>query len=92
MTTGNNSISNGFSWALLEIKSGNKVARSGWDNAEGYLAITKDEGDKFISLVYQDGGYKKWQETHEDLLAEDWISYSEEIEPRRKKFIISKEW
>lgn len=67
----------GFSEALVGLKEGKKIARSGWNGAGQYLEMqVPDENSKmkrpyiFISPV--DGNLVPWTASQSDLLATDW--------------------
>ena len=77
-----------FSEALRELKSGNKVARQGWNGKGMYLFLSpslgcqmykqftgKDINDMqpFIVMSTADGTLVPWLASQTDLLAEDWM-------------------
>lgn len=71
MVTGTSEIVGDFSWALVQIKRGNKVSRRGWDNFDGnWLEGTfrNDNGRPVITGL----NHPMALLTVDDLLAIDW--------------------
>jgi hypothetical protein len=75
-----------FSTALDWVKSGNKIARRGWNGKNMWLILTKlythtliDQGDfnstylPFITMKTSCGHFVPWLASQTDLLAEDWF-------------------
>ena len=56
-----------FSTALIKLKEGKKMARSGWKHTGNHIEI--DEGKLFM---VGDWGFYVWIHMQEDILAEDW--------------------
>lgn len=79
-----------FSWALLRLKDGTKVARHGWNGKGMWLTLMKiythtkiqyDESNAFnlqpfIAMKTVDGTLVPWLASQTDMLADDW----EEVE------------
>lgn len=68
-----------FSWALYELKQGNKVCRKGWNGRNMWLCLqVPDENSKmrrpYIYMSPVDGDLVPWVASQSDLLAEDWHS------------------
>lgn len=66
-----------FSQALLLIKNGNRVARTGWNGQGMFLELqTPDENSKmkkpYIYMSPVDGELVPWVASHSDLLSDDW--------------------
>ena len=72
-----------FGTALVELKRGNKVARSGWNGVGLWLELqTPDSNSKmtlpYIYINYQQdakttpGAKVPWLASQTDILAEDW--------------------
>jgi Protein of unknown function (DUF2829) len=66
-----------FSWALQQLKQGERIRREGWNGKGQYLELqTPDLQSKmnlpyiFLSTVQQD--LVPWVASQTDLLAEDW--------------------
>jgi hypothetical protein len=71
-----------FSAALLEIKAGRKVARSGWNGKGMWLHLqVPDEHSKmtlpYIYMSTAQGDLVPWLASQTDLLAEDWAVVDE---------------
>jgi hypothetical protein len=72
-----------FGTALKELKSGNKVARSGWNGVSLWLELQTPDANSKMTLPYiyinypQDakttpGAKVPWLASQTDMLAEDW--------------------
>lgn len=66
-----------FGIALLELKEGKKVTRSGWNGKGQYIQLqTPDEHSKmtlpYIYITTVQGDLVPWLASQTDLLAEDW--------------------
>lgn len=66
-----------FSQALEAIKSGNRVARQGWNGRGMWVHLQRpDEHSKmqrpYIYMCPVDGALVPWVASQSDLLAEDW--------------------
>ena len=67
-----------FSKALLKIKEGLKMSRSGWNGAGQYILLqTPDENSKmslpYLYITTVDGKLVPWLVSQTDLLADDWF-------------------
>ncbi len=63
--------------ALAALKSGNKVARAGWNGSGMWLNLqVPDEHSKmrrpYIYMKPVDGDFVPWVPTQSDLLEDDW--------------------
>lgn len=68
----------GFSSALLSLKAGLQVTRSGWNGKGMWLRLqVPDPGSKmtlpYIYMKTAQGDLVPWLASQTDLLAEDWI-------------------
>jgi len=68
----------GFGLALESLKSGHRVARSGWNGKGMWLHLqTPDEGSKmslpYIYMKTADNKLVPWLASQTDLLSEDWM-------------------
>lgn len=69
-----------FAWAVRTLKSGGKVARSGWNGKGMWIAIwTPDASREAMTLPYiymktVDDSLVPWLASQTDILAEDWDS------------------
>ena len=66
-----------FSWALVALKEGDRVARAGWNGKGQWLALqTPDEHSKmslpYIYISTVGGDLVPWLASQTDLLADDW--------------------
>lgn len=66
-----------FSWALGELKAGNKVSRRGWNGKDMWLCLqVPDEHSKmtrpYIYMKPVTDDLVPWVASQTDLLAEDW--------------------
>ena len=68
----------GFENAIRELKSGNKVKRTGWEGNVKYvvmdiIALTPGENDeRYLKCVDYSGAQYGWCPSMFDVLAEDW--------------------
>ena len=67
-----------FSEALIALKGGMKIARTGWNGQNMFLQLqTPDENSKmqrpYIYMSPVDGKLVPWVASQTDMLAEDWI-------------------
>ena len=71
-------IGKGFDSALILMKRGEKVARSGWNGAGQFLELedAPDENSKmtlpYIFITTVQGDRVPWLASQTDMLAEDW--------------------
>lgn len=77
-------ITTDLGWALLQLKSGHKVRRKGWNGKGMWIALqTPDENSKmtlpyvYIEYpaghpAYPQGSRVPWLASQTDLLSEDW--------------------
>jgi hypothetical protein len=77
-------ITKDLGWALLQLKSGHKVRRKGWNGKGMWIALqTPDENSKmtlpyvYIEYpqghpAYPNGSRVPWLASQTDILAEDW--------------------
>lgn len=66
-----------FSHALLRIKEGKRLCRSGWNGKDQWVEIQRpDENSKmtepYIYIKNQQGGIVPWLASQGDMMAEDW--------------------
>ena len=66
-----------FSQALISIKAGNALKRSGWNGKDQYIQLqTPDDHSKmtepYIYIQNQQGGLVPWLASQGDLMAHDW--------------------
>lgn len=66
-----------FSEALLALKSGNKITRTGWNGKGMYLGLQlPDENSAntlpYIYIVTAEGSRVPWVASHTDLFSQDW--------------------
>lgn len=66
-----------FSDALVAVKSGAKISRSGWNGPSQWLALqVPDENSKmrrpYLYMSPVDGDLVPWVASQSDLLATDW--------------------
>ena len=67
-----------FSVALYKAKSGNKIARSGWNGKGMWVAIQHPDEHSKMGLPYlymktAQGQLVPWLASQTDLLADDWV-------------------
>ncbi|AOM39227.1 DUF2829 domain-containing protein [Xenorhabdus hominickii] len=77
-----------FWWALVQLKLGNKVRRSGWPKEEQLnfvprRAVTEGNYDYLSHIDKRNiyGNWAPWQPTQEDLMACDWVQVKDFIKP-----------
>jgi len=77
----------GFEMALFAIKSGKKVARTGWNGKSMWIAMhTPTKREKmdipFIYMYTAQGDLVPWLASQTDILAGDWVEvfYSDKKE------------
>jgi hypothetical protein len=56
-----------FGWALEELKRGERVARSEWNDKGVWIVLLND-----IRMKTADGAFLPWLPTPDDVLATDW--------------------
>ena len=66
-----------FSQALVRIKEGSRVTRSGWNGKNQWIAIKQPDRESDVDLPYiylrtAQGKTIPWIATQGDLLADDW--------------------
>jgi len=69
---------NTIGWAISQMQAGCKVARSGWNGKDMYLALQVPDENSKMSLPYVyiktvDGKLVPWLCSQTDLLSTDWI-------------------
>ena len=67
-----------FSDALMYLKCGQKLTRSGWNGKGMYIELQKPEPQSKMTLPYifmktVDGDLVPWVASQTDLLADDWM-------------------
>lgn len=67
----------GFGWAIKQMHNGSKVARSGWNGKNMWLALqVPDEQSKmtlpYIYMYTAQGDLVPWLASQTDVLATDW--------------------
>lgn len=67
-----------FSDALMYLKCGQKLTRSGWNGKGMYIELQKPESQSKMTLPYifmktVDGDLVPWVASQTDLLADDWM-------------------
>ena len=72
-----------FSGALIALKNGYRLARTGWNGKGMWIALqTPDEGSAntlpYIYMITVDGHRVPWLASQTDLLADDWVVLVEE--------------
>lgn len=65
-----------FEDAIKYLKRGLKVTRKGWNEKKIYLKLVENSKTT-IALVYPNGTQIDWTPSVEDILAEDWLFYTE---------------
>jgi hypothetical protein len=68
---------NGIGWAVKEMHDGKKVARSGWNGKNMWIALqSPDQQSKmtepYVYMKTAQGGLIPWLCSQADLLATDW--------------------
>ena len=66
-----------FGWALIQLKSGERVSRMGWNGKNMWLGLqVPDENSKmtlpFIYMSTAQGDLVPWLASQTDMLATDW--------------------
>ena len=63
-----------FSEALVELKAGNKVCRSGWNGKGMYVGFVPatQELNAHFRIKNVNGSFSTWVPSINDVLAEDW--------------------
>ena len=66
-----------FSDALIELKNGNKVERSGWNGKNMWISLQKPDANSKMTLPYifmftATKDLVPWLASQTDILAEDW--------------------
>lgn len=66
-----------FSAALLALRSGQKIARAGWNGKGMWIALQTPDAHSKMSLPYiymktADGHLVPWLASQTDLLSDDW--------------------
>jgi hypothetical protein len=69
-----------FSSALLELKDGNKLMRTGWNGKGMYIELQRPDEHSKMTLPYiyiksVTGDLVPWVASQTDLLANDWDFY-----------------
>ncbi len=67
-----------FGSALIELKMGNHVQRTGWNGPGQYLALQKPDANSKMTLPYiyittVQGDLVPWLASQSDLLSDDWM-------------------
>lgn len=65
-----------FNHALFALKGGSEITRKAWHEKKIYLKLVKNSKTT-IALVYPNGTQIDWIPSVEDILAEDWLFYTE---------------
>lgn len=74
----------GFSDALLELKQGNRVCRSGWNGKGMWIELQRPDENSKMTLPYiymktvQDD-LVPWLASQTDILATDWETITKEV-------------
>lgn len=72
-----------FSWALLRLKSGAKVMRSGWNGKGMYIQLHRGMDfehaiiDPFFVIKNVKNSFNTWVPSISDMLANDWEEIDE---------------
>lgn len=66
-----------FSWALIQLKDGRRVSRSGWNGKGMWLMLQVPDKNSKMTLPYiymktAQGDLVPWLASQTDMLAEDW--------------------
>ena len=66
-----------FSWALMALKDGERVYRSGWNGKDMWIKIERPEGgdamtSPYIYMKTADDKFVPWLASQSDLMDEDW--------------------
>ncbi|MCP3885142.1 MAG: DUF2829 domain-containing protein [Propionibacteriaceae bacterium] len=74
-------IQTDFGWALIQLRSGLRVCRAGWNGKGMYLELqVPDEHSKmtlpYIYMRTVQGDLVPWLASQTDMLCEDWESVS----------------
>jgi hypothetical protein len=69
--------SHDIGWAVVFMRDGGKVQRTGWNGNGMYLALQRPDANSKMSLPYiymytADKKLVPWQASQTDLLSEDW--------------------
>jgi Protein of unknown function (DUF2829) len=70
--------SDGIGWAIKQMHNGSKVARTGWNGKDMYLALQVPDSNSKMTLPYVyiktvQGDLVPWLCSQTDLLATDWV-------------------
>jgi hypothetical protein len=68
---------NGIGWAVKEMHNGNKVARSGWNGKNMWVALQVPDANSkmtepYVYMKTVQGTFVPWLCSQADLLATDW--------------------
>jgi hypothetical protein len=66
-----------FGWAIKQLQNGSKVARSGWNGKNMYLALQIPDKNSKMTLPYiymftAQGELVPWLASQTDVLSSDW--------------------
>ena len=69
-----------FSWALIELKKGQKLTRLGWNGKNQWIEIQEPDDHSKMTLPYifittVQGDRVPWLASQTDMLSEDWVLY-----------------
>jgi hypothetical protein len=67
----------GFGWAIKELKAGGKVCRAGWNGKGMWLSLQTPDANSKMTLPYiymktADDKRVPWLANQADVLSEDW--------------------
>lgn len=67
----------GFEWAIVQLKGGQAVCRSGWNGKGMWIELQLPTGDSKMTLPYiymktADGQLVPWLASQTDILSNDW--------------------
>ena len=74
-----------FGYAILHLKAGCKVQRSGWNGKDTWLELQTPDANSKMTLpyiylnyprgnTYEDGARVPWLASQTDVLADDWMT------------------
>lgn len=71
---------NTICWVITNLKDGKKLCRQAFPEQKKYIELIQNSNnEQYIQLVDQNGLQSVWQVDHNDLFADDWLVYSDEV-------------
>lgn len=72
----------GFEWAVVALKNGHAVARTGWNGKGMWIkAQFPDEFSKmtlpYVYMKTADGNLVPWLSSQTDIMSDDWVTANE---------------